>query len=93
MVTNTRLFSVGSPSAVQGVVVAAEPLPASFAALQANVQRHRNWCLNRGVPCGTIEALNTGVADGSSTVATFTLYERAAGGLTRRDGFCAWLLN
>ncbi|GAB4819450.1 hypothetical protein N2152v2_006496 [Parachlorella kessleri] len=64
---------------VQGVVVAAEPLPASFAALQANVQKHRDWCHCQGVPCGTIEAVNTGVADGRSIMATFTLYERAAG--------------
>ncbi len=67
---------------MQGVVVAAEPLPASFAALQANVQKHRDWCHCQGVPCGTIEAVNTGVADGRSIMATFTLYERAAGGLT-----------
>lgn len=60
-------------------MVACEPLPATFAVLEANLASHRQWCSERGVQPGRVVAIEAGLGDGSRESATFTLYEGAAG--------------
>jgi hypothetical protein len=66
----------------QGSVVALEPLPPTFAALEHNVALHRDWCAASGRPCAPVALLNRGAGDGASAEADFTLYPRAAGWAT-----------
>lgn len=68
----------------QGRVVALEPLPVTFEALQHNIGVHHADCADRGVACAPVTPLCMGVADGSASSAEFTLFPRAAGWSTMR---------
>lgn len=60
-------------------MIAAEPLPPTFQALQQNIQIHETWCNANLQTCAHIEDLRCGIGDGSTRTADFTLYPRAAG--------------
>lgn len=62
-------------------VIAAEPLPATFQALQSNIAVHNSWCMSENIPCASVTALQVGVGDDSclGTSASFTFYPKAAG--------------
>ena len=60
-------------------MIAAEPLPATFEALQHNVTVHAAWCDSENAPCAPVTALNVGIADGVCKDATFTFYPNASG--------------
>jgi len=62
-------------------VIAAEPLPATFQALQTNIALHHSWCTSENIPCAPVTALQVGIGDDSclGTSASFTFYPNAAG--------------
>ena len=68
---------------MQGTVISAEPVPATFAAFQQNIARHKRWRDDQGAAePAVITAHECGVGDGSRTEATFTHYPSAAGTVT-----------
>lgn len=66
----------------QGHVIAVEPLPETFAALQSNLNIHEEWCLENRRACASVTPVNAGVGNGTTATARFTLFPRAAGWAT-----------
>lgn len=65
---------------LQGTVIAVEPLPPIFEVLQHNIHAHAAHLAAAGRPPAAIPQLvNCGLGDGSTQMAHFTLYKRAAG--------------
>lgn len=68
--------------ALQGLVVACEPLPPIFECLAHNAAAHRRWLEQQAGAAPSpapIVALNVGVGDGSAASAEFTFFSRASG--------------
>lgn len=63
----------------EGLVIAAEPLPATYAALAHNVAVHREACAAAGTPAAPVVTVAVGVGDGSVAACDFVFYPRAAG--------------
>lgn len=78
---NVGMFSTRAAEALGpgGLVIAAEPLPTTYAALEHNVAVHRDFCAEAGTPCAPVIAVNAGVGDGSTDACDFIFYPRAAG--------------
>jgi FkbM family methyltransferase len=62
-------------------VIAAEPLPSTFKALQTNIALHHSWCTSENIPCAAVTALQVGLGDDSclGTSASFSFYPNVAG--------------
>ena len=61
-------------------MIAAEPLPPTFEALEYNINLHKEWCVRQNIACANIIALNVGVGDEQALPhQNFTLYPEAAG--------------
>jgi len=73
---NIGLFSLYCRNLVgmKGRVVAVEPIPEIYAALEYNTARH-----NAGFETSQIKLINAGVSNGSASTTSFTFYPRAAG--------------
>ncbi|KAL4522488.1 hypothetical protein Ndes2437B_g07293 [Nannochloris sp. 'desiccata'] len=82
---NVGMFATRAAEALGSLegahVIAAEPLPATFQALQSNIAVHNSWCMSENIPCASVTALQVGVGDDSclGTSASFTFYPKAAG--------------
>ncbi|GAQ79198.1 hypothetical protein KFL_000260140 [Klebsormidium nitens] len=72
---NIGLFTIqAARKCIGGRVLAFEPIPSIFSALQKNIS------LNvEGPPCARVELINAGLSDGLLHQAEFTFYEQAAG--------------
>ncbi|KXZ45788.1 hypothetical protein GPECTOR_50g581 [Gonium pectorale] len=79
---NTGLFTLLASELVGagGRVVALEPLPATFAVLEANVAAHAAWCAGRGQQVCAPVLLNCGAGAEGQDSATFTTYSDSASG-------------
>jgi FkbM family methyltransferase len=72
-------FSTAAAAGAGASVLAVEPMPPLFRALQSNVRRHEAWCLGTGVTPARVTPVNAAVGDGSRDSATFTYYANATG--------------
>jgi len=62
-----------------GAVIAAEPIPTTFQALQHNVSLHFEYSKHSRRPCAPVKCLQVGVSDGCFDTAVFTDYPKAGG--------------
>ena len=70
-----------------GQVIACEPIPLTFEALQKNVKEQRlqaDRIPEQSISLASVKVLNVGISNGSANTATFTFYPRAAGWSTMR---------